>query len=245
MVALVLRTAVALALAAGAAATTGVDVSESVSESEWECLMTPGEQGSVEFAIPRVYRSSGTVDPYGAATITAARSAGVPYVDGYIFPCYSCGNAGGQVSTTVSSLSGVDYGMLWYDVETYAWSSSQSSNQAFIQDMIDEGLSLGVVAGIYTNYYNWESVVGLDWDYPASKGLPLWYAHYDDSQSFSDFTAFGGWTSPNIKQYMGDETSCGVGVDYDWYSSSADFRLMRLEAARKQGLHRGNRTATA
>lgn len=97
--------------------------------------------------------------------------------------------------------------MLWYDVENYAWSSSQANNQAFIQAMVDEGLALGVTAGIYTNYYNWQSIVGLDWTYPASKGLPLWYAHYDYSPSFSDFTAFGGWSTPAIKQYIGDATS--------------------------------------
>lgn len=46
---------------------------------------------------------------------------------------------------------------------------------------------------------------------------PLWYAHYDGVQSFSDFTSFGGWTKPAMKQYLGDKTLCSVGVDYDWY----------------------------
>ena len=48
--------------------------------------------------------------------------------------------------------------------------------------MIESGKSLGISAGIYTNYYNWEEIVGLDWDIPHSKyGLDLWYAHYDGS----------------------------------------------------------------
>jgi hypothetical protein len=35
------------------------------------------------------------------------------------------------------------------------------------------------------------------------------YAHYDNKKSFSDWTNFGGWTSPHAKQYNGDVTVCG------------------------------------
>lgn len=58
--------------------------------------------------------------------------------------------------------------------------------------------------------------MGLDWTYPADQGLPLWYAHYDNSQTFSDYDVFGGWSKPAVKQYEGDKTSCGAGIDYDW-----------------------------
>jgi hypothetical protein len=71
--------------------------------------------------------------------------------------------------------------------------------------------------------------VGLDWTYAKDQGLPLWYAHYDNSASFSDFTAFGGWSSPAIKQYEGDKSSCGVGVDYDFMSSFTDFEMTMTE----------------
>ena len=87
--------------------------------------------------------------------------------------------------------------------------------------MIDEGNSLGVSAGIYTSYYNWEDIVGLSWNSPSNQGLPLWYAHYDNSQSFSDFKSFGGWSSPMIKQYEGDKSGCGVGIDYDWMPTNS------------------------
>ena len=214
--------------------TVGVDVSQSISTSTWECLETPGGQGSIEFAIPRIYRSSGSVDPNGAATISNAVAAGIKNVDGYIFPCVSCGDAAGQVSDAVASIKGSGYGMVWYDIENYKWSTSTSANQAFVEEMITEGLKLGVSAGIYTTYYNWESIVGLDYDYPSSIGLPLWYAHYDNSASFSDYTAFGGWSSPAIKQYIGDATSCSVGVDYNYYPSAALFDQVREEAAARQ-----------
>lgn len=28
--------------------------------------------------------------------------------------------------------------------------------------------------------------------------LPLWYPHYDNNPSFSDFQSFGGWSSPML-----------------------------------------------
>jgi len=56
-------------------------------QSVWECLETPGGQGAIEFAIPRVYRSGGSVDTTGVASIGTALSAGIKYVDGYVFPC--------------------------------------------------------------------------------------------------------------------------------------------------------------
>ena len=112
---------------------------------------------------------------------------------------------------------------LWfsrYDIEPYAWSSDKASNQAFIKAMVDEGISLGVNAGIYSNWNAWSEIVGTTWNYPASRGLPVWYPHYDDSKSFGDFQSFGGWSKPSIKQYLGDKTSCGVGVDYNWAPSA-------------------------
>jgi len=45
----------------------------------------------------------------------------------------------------------------------------------------------------------------------------LWYAHYDGNPSFSDFSPFGGWNHPNMKQYNGGATVCGVGIDQDWH----------------------------
>lgn len=43
------------------------------------------------------------------------------------------------------------------------------------------------------------------------------YAHYDGKPSFSDFRPFGGWSKPAIKQYAGDKTECGAGVDLNYY----------------------------
>ena len=46
--------------------------------------------------------------------------------------------------------------------------------------------------------------------------MPLWYAHYDSKPDFSDFTPFGGWSSPAYKQYAGTTSVCGMGVDLNY-----------------------------
>jgi hypothetical protein len=52
---------------------------------------------------------------------------------------------------------------------------------------------------------------------PSSQ--PLWYAHYDNNPSFSDYPnySFSGWTKPNIKQYQGDVIVCSTDVDRNYY----------------------------
>ena len=110
---------------------------------------------------------------------------------------------------------GVSYGMLWIDVEgTQYWSSSTSNNVNFIQQMVDEGKKKGVSIGIYTSNSQWSPITGGS---TAFKSYPLWYPHYDNSASFSDFVPFGGWSKPAIKQYAGDVSFCGAGVDKNYY----------------------------
>ena len=83
-----------LAFVAVAFATTGVDVSQRTYVSNFQCLLGYG----YNFAIVRVYQSNGHPDSNGPYTINDAWSGGMAHVDGYIFPCYSCGNPAGQVS---------------------------------------------------------------------------------------------------------------------------------------------------
>ncbi|OMJ74587.1 hypothetical protein SteCoe_26444 [Stentor coeruleus] len=190
-------------------ATLGVDVSQYT--NVFSCLV----QNGYTFSIIRGYTSSGYVDPNVVSNINNAWNGGMSYVDVYLFPCVPCGNPTTQANNLVSALNGVNYGMIWIDVETYAWSSSQSANQNFILTMVNALQGLGAIVGIYSNYYNWQSIVGLNWSGVSS--LPLWYAHYDNNPSFSDFVSFGGWSSPAIKQYAGDATVCGAGVDLNYY----------------------------
>jgi len=191
-----------------------VDISSATGEAAFRCLKTNG----FDFAVIRAWQSTGRADPACAGSAAAAWAGGLAHVDVYMFPCYSCGDPAGQVQRMVASLraNNVKYGMLWFDIEgpgTY-WSGNTAANANFFKAMADEARSLGEVAGVYTSESQWIPIMG---GYTGGSSFPLWYAHYDNTPSFSDFRAFGGWSKPAIKQYAGDATVCGVGIDKDWY----------------------------
>jgi hypothetical protein len=123
------------------------------------------------------------------------------HVDGYIFPCYSCGNPAGQMDAAISGLAaagvkhmpipqnetreslaaksnetlGATYGMLWIDVEgTQYWSTSTSSNVAFLNDMVAEGVKKGISLGIYTSNSQWSPITG---GYTGLSKYPLWVSY--------------------------------------------------------------------
>jgi len=73
----------------------GVDVSQRFYSSSFSCLVKSG----YTFTVVRVYKSSGQPDSNGPLTISDAWAGGMSHVDGYIFPCYSCGNPAKQVTT--------------------------------------------------------------------------------------------------------------------------------------------------
>jgi len=119
----------------------------------------------------------------------------------------------------------VSYGMIWMDVETNpssgcSWSSySGSSNCDYIQDLVNAVKAKGGVPGIYASQYMWSTIVGSTYGCTSVSNVPLWYAHYDNSPSFSDWSSvsFGGWSSPAMKQYAGDAYMCSTDVDKDYY----------------------------
>lgn len=117
------------------------------------------------------------------------------------------------------------YGTVWIDVEHNAssgcgWSTSNhTSNCNFLSSLISALKAKGKLVGIYASKYQWETIFGSASACAKFTNLPLWYAHYDNSASFADYSkySFGGWTKPAMKQYVGDTTLCGVGVDLSYY----------------------------
>lgn len=83
-----------LGMLSASSATVGVDLSQATSLSSLQCVHDYG----YDFAIARVYCSTGKPDSNGPSNINNAWNAGMSHVDGYIFPCYSCGNPAKQVS---------------------------------------------------------------------------------------------------------------------------------------------------
>jgi GH25 family lysozyme M1 (1,4-beta-N-acetylmuramidase) len=94
------------------------------------------------------------------------------------------------------------------------WSSTASNNVNFLTSMVNEGKAKGYSIGIYSSASQWNPIMGGSTKFAS---YPLWYAHYDGKASFSDFSAFGGWTKPAIKQYAGTTSICSASIDKNYY----------------------------
>ncbi|EAR88281.1 glycosyl hydrolase family 25 protein (macronuclear) [Tetrahymena thermophila SB210] len=200
----------------GAQAVIGVDIYSPF--NNFQCLKNNG----IQFVIVRGYQSYGAVDSGNVATIQNAKSAGL-ITDIYHFPCVGKVSAADQVQATVNTFGSL-YGTVWIDVETNpssgcGWTSNINTNCQFLKDIVAAYKSHGKLVGIYSSQYQWTSIFGAAGNCAYFTNLPIWYAHYDNSPSFSDWSkySFGGWTKPAIKQYIGDTTMCGLDVDMDYY----------------------------
>jgi len=194
-------------------ATIGVDISSLFDTSGWQCLRDNG----YTFAIIRCYCSTGNPDSSCPQSVANAWSGGMEYVDIYMFPCPQCGDARSQVQTLWDFASDVKFGLMWLDIEgPEYWLGDYGSNQDFMNDLAGASQDIfgDKLGGIYTNANGWSSIFG-DWDEWGN--LPLWWAYWDESPSFDNWSPFAGWSKPAIKQYVGDGSVCGLDVDMDYY----------------------------
>lgn len=192
-------------------ATKGIDVSTLVYSTGFKCLKDDG----YDFVIVRGYESIGKPDSDAIHTIANAREAGFENIDVYMFPCPKCSkSASEQVREMVEALN-ISYGQIWLDIEgAEYWTGSQESNQKFFRDLL-LAASIHKRTGVYASQYQWSAIMGDS--YTGGSSHQLWYAHYDNDPSFSDFSPFGGWSRPSIKQYSADRSICGAGVDLNYY----------------------------
>ena len=208
---------VGLLLIAPSLCVLGVDVSQLFSTSTYQCMKNNG----YTFAIIRGYCSDGGVDPNIVSNLNNARGAGL-ITDIYMFPCRGK-SASAQVDQMIAAIPGNLYGMVWIDVETNpssgcGWGSDYTGNCNYVNELINRIKYHGKVPAIYASTYMWQTIMGNTKACPAAASQQLWYAHYDNSPSFSDFGGgFGGWGKPAIKQFQGDTTLCGAGVDKNFY----------------------------
>ena len=82
--------------------------------------------------------------------------------------------------------------------------------------VIPEGVKIIGTDGIYCSNYYWTSFFGSSYKFAYASSIPMWYAHYDYDASFSDWTSFGGWSQPTIKQYQGTTSLCSASVDLNY-----------------------------
>jgi len=203
--------------------TNGWDVSYfqgSISSSTFSCLKN---NGYVFGIIEATVGSQGTLNPYCAGNVKNAHAGGIPNVDVYIFPniSYNPTTMTSNIVTALKNAGALSKNMIWFDIESPSyWSSSASSNINWLQSAVNEanslykGCGLSTCVGIYSSASQWNPIMGGSTQF---SGHQLWYAHYDNNPSFSDFQPFGGWTKPAIKQYAGTTSICGTQIDKDYY----------------------------
>jgi hypothetical protein len=202
----------------------GVDISQLIPTSNYNCMHNSG----YTFAIPRAYRSSGSPDPNACSTIKNAHAGGLKYVDVYIFPCPTCGTSGAsQISSMVNALKsagcgqtsgsqgGSQWGQIWLDIEGTQYWSTQSANENFYNSMVSECKTLGIPWGTYSSSSQWNPIMGSG--FTGGSGGPLWWASWTGTACTATMSSFGGWSSYNMQQYVGDTTFCSTSVDLDCY----------------------------
>lgn len=190
----------------------GVDISAWAGSSTWGCL----KQNGYTFGIVRNYMESCAIDPNGVHSVANAWAAGISHVDIYIYPSYTCGvSAANQVNSAIESMGSIPFGQLWFDIES-GGAAGAGTDHAWLVAGVNQAVArIGASrVGIYSSKYGWSVAMG---GYSRPGAFPIWYAHYDNNPSFSDWSAFAGWTSPAMKQFAGDASVCGFDVDLNYY----------------------------
>eukprot|EP01102_Stenamoeba_stenopodia_P004398 TRINITY_DN1470_c0_g1_i3.p1 TRINITY_DN1470_c0_g1~~TRINITY_DN1470_c0_g1_i3.p1 ORF type:complete len:230 (-),score=34.04 TRINITY_DN1470_c0_g1_i3:139-828(-) len=198
----------------------GVDVSTPVTVDQWECLASAGNTR----AVVRVFHSYGAPDNDSIATIQNAHTANIDIVDIYMFPCIGNSSVKAQFESLVDFLNtnNIQWDNFWLDIEVNpsdncGWSpSNYSYNCLFLNELLDTANEWLLKPGVYSSERVWGIIFNNDC-FVGSYDVPLWYPRYDFEQNFDDFVAFGGWTSPIMKQYNGSVELCDGNVDLDYY----------------------------
>jgi len=186
-----------------------------ISATQFPCFRSAGKS----FALIQTMEGG-----YGYTTsikycASQAAAAGLS-VSLYAFMCPNCNgntpayNVALGIANRLTS-EGVAFDYIYVDVEQCSgcWNGA-AENVAFLQDVVRGFTDGGAKVAIYSSAYEWGLVCGSD---SSLSNLPLWYPHYDGVAAFSDFAAFGGWTSPVMKQYSDhSDAGCFDNVDVNW-----------------------------
>ncbi|KAK6030039.1 hypothetical protein OSTOST_03833, partial [Ostertagia ostertagi] len=112
---------------------------------------------------------------------------------------------------------------VWIQVSAPStWLPAPSDNIAFLNDILLRASMDGLKVGIYTNNDDWSRITGG----ARINNAMLWYwsvkgvgASNMTPANFNDFSAFGGWTAPSVKQFVQADTLCGVTLNRNVYDT--------------------------
>ncbi|KAJ2975817.1 hypothetical protein NQ176_g5307 [Zarea fungicola] len=197
--------------APGSALTYAVDSSSLVSVATY----TKARSEGFTKAIIRIYEEAcgigGEVDPNFLQTYKNARTAGYTDIDAYWFPCNGLSNSCKSYAQQLAEISGVlkanslKIGTLWLDIEQDAaicnnWNYGAAGNLAQAEALVAAVRSSGVKYGIYSSSGEWSTVFGSK-SVVLDNTAPLWFAAWNNVESVTLSTPFGGWTTAVGHQY--------------------------------------------
>jgi len=197
------------------AASKGFDIIGPQTTAGFACLKSQNYTYSIVRADSN---TNGVIDPNAIATLQNAKAAGLS-TSIYLFLCPGAPLT--QVSTVISGINKSLYNIVWLKIATSSttqcnWSNySKAKNCQFLTSILQGTNSSGIKAGIFTIKTIWTANCGTTCSFGQLGYVSLWYADYlvsgkvESTQSFADFTAFGGfggWTQPDLKMIVGNST---------------------------------------
>ncbi len=170
-------------------------------------------------AVIQLWRSRGIPNVYAPYQVHACREAGIDDIQFYMFPDAKM-DVEEQVLDMLAFMkdNGIDGGrMMWIDIEAPSlFKPTCAENVKFLKDIIAslEKHYDGPI-GIYASHYQWKPIMCGNTEFTK---YPLWWPHYDSNPDMMhNWSSFGGWAKPVMKQYNGDKVVCGQDVDLDSY----------------------------
>ncbi|KAF8510870.1 glycoside hydrolase superfamily [Hysterangium stoloniferum] len=187
-----------------------VDSSTLVSEGTFSTALGEGFTKAVLRGYQEACGIGGQVDPNFVGAYNNARAAGYTNIDTYWFPCSGVNNACKSYATQIAELGAtfnahsMAIGRIWIDLEVDPvcdnWNYGTSGNLAQAREIISAIEASGFNFGIYSSPGEWGDIFGSE-SVVLDNSAPLWFANFNNVETLTFSSPFGGWTAPVGHQY--------------------------------------------
>jgi hypothetical protein len=188
-----------------------VDSSSLVSQATYASARSQGFTKAIIRGYEEACGIGGEVDPNFVPSYNNARAAGYTDIDTYWFPCNGIGHNCKSYATQIAEIGAtfnahsMAIGTIWIDLEKDAaicnnWNFGTSGNIAQAQSLIAAIKASGFKFGIYSTPGEWSTLFGST-SFVLDNAAPLWFATFNNVQTLTLGTPFGGWTTAVGHQY--------------------------------------------
>ncbi|KAF8988653.1 glycoside hydrolase superfamily [Cyathus striatus] len=205
-------------IASSYALVSAVDSSQLVSTATYTKAKGEGFTKAIIRGYEEACGIGGEVDPNFVGSYNNARAAGYTNIDMYWFPCNGSGNNCKSYATQLSEIAAtfsahsMDIGTIWIDIEQDSicdnWNYGTSGNLVQAKSLIAAIKATGFKFGIYSTPGEWSNIFGST-GVVLDNSAPLWFATFNNVETLTLGTPFGGWTSAVGHQYT-DVSASGL-----------------------------------